>query len=284
MEFLSRVLKGLVVGVANIIPGVSGGTMAVVMGIYDRLIGAVSDLRRDFKILAALSFPYRHRSSAGNCAVQSSDQVFAGRLPNAYKPFLFGIDFRKHPDDLSARQKRVLSKNQPVALCSQLCSHAADDHFPECFGRFQCVDYHPDTPHSHSSAAVGAAVAAACNVIMPGISGSMVMVLLVRLYLGADCHLRPEHPVVASGGCGCAAGHLLWCKGNQLVHEALRTADLFCYPGSDCRLGAADFTQCRFYSRCADYRFLFTLAAGAAIAWWMWQAGELMTQPLGKEK
>ena len=35
MEFLSRVLKGLVVGVANIIPGVSGGTMAVVMGIYD---------------------------------------------------------------------------------------------------------------------------------------------------------------------------------------------------------------------------------------------------------
>ena len=32
-------LKGLVVGVANIIPGVSGGTMAVVMGIYDKLIG-----------------------------------------------------------------------------------------------------------------------------------------------------------------------------------------------------------------------------------------------------
>ena len=42
MDFLSRMLKGLVVGVANIIPGVSGGTMAVVMGIYDKLIGAVS--------------------------------------------------------------------------------------------------------------------------------------------------------------------------------------------------------------------------------------------------
>lgn len=56
MEFLSRVLKGLVVGVANIIPGVSGGTMAVVMGIYDRLIGAVSDLRRDFKNSLLYSF------------------------------------------------------------------------------------------------------------------------------------------------------------------------------------------------------------------------------------
>ena len=49
MDFLSRIVKGLVVGVANIIPGVSGGTMAVVMGIYDKLIGAVSDLRKDFK-------------------------------------------------------------------------------------------------------------------------------------------------------------------------------------------------------------------------------------------
>ena len=29
MDFLSRIVKGLVVGVANIIPGVSGGTMAV---------------------------------------------------------------------------------------------------------------------------------------------------------------------------------------------------------------------------------------------------------------
>ena len=57
MEFLSRVLKGLVVGVANIIPGVSGGTMAVVMGIYDRLIGAVSDLRRDFKNSLLYLFP-----------------------------------------------------------------------------------------------------------------------------------------------------------------------------------------------------------------------------------
>ena len=57
MDFLSRMLKGLVVGVANIIPGVSGGTMAVVMGIYDKLIGAVSDLRRDFKNSVLYLFP-----------------------------------------------------------------------------------------------------------------------------------------------------------------------------------------------------------------------------------
>lgn len=34
-------LRGMVIGVANIIPGVSGGTLALVLGIFDRLIGAI---------------------------------------------------------------------------------------------------------------------------------------------------------------------------------------------------------------------------------------------------
>lgn len=36
---LKQVLQGMVVGIANIIPGVSGGTMMVAMGLYDRQIG-----------------------------------------------------------------------------------------------------------------------------------------------------------------------------------------------------------------------------------------------------
>lgn len=37
-------LKGLWIGGTMTVPGVSGGTMAILMGIYDRLIGAVSGL------------------------------------------------------------------------------------------------------------------------------------------------------------------------------------------------------------------------------------------------
>lgn len=36
------VLKGIVIGIGNAIPGVSGGTIAVVMKIYDKLIGAIT--------------------------------------------------------------------------------------------------------------------------------------------------------------------------------------------------------------------------------------------------
>ena len=41
MHHLILVLKGCCIGVANIIPGVSGGTMAVMLGIYERLVRAL---------------------------------------------------------------------------------------------------------------------------------------------------------------------------------------------------------------------------------------------------
>ena len=46
---LKNILKGMLIGIANIIPGVSGGTMAVSMGIYDRLIQCISHPFKDLK-------------------------------------------------------------------------------------------------------------------------------------------------------------------------------------------------------------------------------------------
>ena len=46
---VKSILKGAVIGIANIIPGVSGGTMAVSMGIYDKIIHAVTHLFSEFK-------------------------------------------------------------------------------------------------------------------------------------------------------------------------------------------------------------------------------------------
>lgn len=41
LAHLVHVIKGLLIGVANIIPGVSGGTFALILGIYERLINAL---------------------------------------------------------------------------------------------------------------------------------------------------------------------------------------------------------------------------------------------------
>ena len=49
MQWFLDILRGAVIGISNIIPGVSGGTMAVSMGIYDRLINDITHLLKQFK-------------------------------------------------------------------------------------------------------------------------------------------------------------------------------------------------------------------------------------------
>ncbi len=44
VQFVVNLLRGVAVGIANIIPGVSGGTMALILGIYERLITAIGNL------------------------------------------------------------------------------------------------------------------------------------------------------------------------------------------------------------------------------------------------
>ena len=42
-------IKGFIIGSSMAVPGVSGGTMAIVLGIYDRLLAAINGIRKDFK-------------------------------------------------------------------------------------------------------------------------------------------------------------------------------------------------------------------------------------------
>lgn len=54
-EKIFLVLKGFVIGIANIIPGVSGGTLAITLGIYEDLIKAIShffsNIKENLKLL-----------------------------------------------------------------------------------------------------------------------------------------------------------------------------------------------------------------------------------------
>lgn len=54
---IKKLLQGIIIGTANIIPGVSGGTMMVAMGIYDKLIHSITHLRKEFKQSVMFLFP-----------------------------------------------------------------------------------------------------------------------------------------------------------------------------------------------------------------------------------
>ena len=49
MNSLILLIKGFVMGIANIIPGVSGGTLAIILGIYEKLINILSCFWKNIK-------------------------------------------------------------------------------------------------------------------------------------------------------------------------------------------------------------------------------------------
>lgn len=49
MNFIKNFLKGVAMSISQIVPGVSGGTIAMILGIYDKLLHAVNNIFKDFK-------------------------------------------------------------------------------------------------------------------------------------------------------------------------------------------------------------------------------------------
>ena len=93
LHWILDVLRGAVIGVSNIIPGVSGGTMAVSMGIYDRVIYAVNNLFKQFKksfkellpiLIGVLIGLFAFAALIGTLLGTKSDEIPLTRLPTNF--------------------------------------------------------------------------------------------------------------------------------------------------------------------------------------------------------
>ena len=176
MEFLTRMVQGLVVGVANIIPGVSGGTMAVVMGIYDKLISAVSDLKKDFKKSVFYLHPIGLGAVLGIVLFSHLIKYLLGSYSMPTNFFFLGLILGSIPMIYrrASREKFQKSSVIPFAVCfavmllMTLLQNVSDE------GSALITSL---TLMTAIRLFLSGAVAAAC-MIMPGISGSMIMVLL----------------------------------------------------------------------------------------------------------
>ncbi|TCD46712.1 DUF368 domain-containing protein [Streptococcus sp. X16XC17] len=47
-SWISRIIKGMIIALGFILPGVSGGVLAAILGIYERLIGFLAHIRENF--------------------------------------------------------------------------------------------------------------------------------------------------------------------------------------------------------------------------------------------
>lgn len=50
LSFFGLIKNGFIVGSSMLVPGVSGGTMALILGIYDKLISSINNIFKDFKV------------------------------------------------------------------------------------------------------------------------------------------------------------------------------------------------------------------------------------------
>lgn len=93
LQWILDVLRGAVIGVSNIIPGVSGGTMAVSMGIYDRVIYALNNIFKQFKksfrellpiLIGVLIGLFAFAALIGTLLGTKSDEIPLTRLPTNF--------------------------------------------------------------------------------------------------------------------------------------------------------------------------------------------------------
>ena len=106
-NLINQLLRGVVIGVANIIPGVSGGTMMVSMGIYDTLIHCITHLFKKFKKSIKTLLPYAVGMLVGIVALASviswglekyplpTNTLFIGLILGGLGPLLKKVDRKK---------------------------------------------------------------------------------------------------------------------------------------------------------------------------------------------
>ena len=176
MEFIWNMIYGAIIGVANIIPGVSGGTMAVVLNIYDELIGAVSNLRKQFKKNMMFLIPIAIGAGIGIILFSKLIGFLLEAYPMPVNFFFMGLIIGSVP---MIYKRATVKKFNGVALIPFVITFAI------MFG-MSLIGEGEETANaiittitlgSAIKLIVCGAIAAAC-MILPGVSGSLILVVL----------------------------------------------------------------------------------------------------------
>ncbi|WP_413453024.1 DUF368 domain-containing protein [Georgenia phoenicis] len=182
-----QLLRGFLMGAADIVPGVSGGTIALVLGIYERLVHAIftassalgslvrGDLRETGRRLAAVPWVWVIALLAG---IGAAIVLLSGPLerlltdqPQAMAGLFFGLIL-----GAVLVSWRLVKRPSPRLAVVALVAAVA-------FALFLGLQ---DTSQAAGTEAVTrpawafflAGVVAICAMILPGISGSFILVLL----------------------------------------------------------------------------------------------------------
>ena len=176
-NFFKNLLCGAAIGVGMIIPGVSGGTVAVLLNIYDRLISALGGLRKNFKSNLVFLAAVLLGAGLGFIAAYF---LLKWALDNAPFPtvMLFaGLMAGSMPKLLKDSKAAGFSKINVLSVAIPFAAVLAVS-LTGMFTAAGDADLSADMEVWGYFAVTGVAMLASCALVIPGVSGSMLLMIL----------------------------------------------------------------------------------------------------------
>lgn len=184
MHYIWMIIKGVFIGITNVIPGVSGGTMAVSFGIYDDVIHAVTHIKSEFKSASKILGPLFIGALIGVAGFSYFIELLLEQYTLATAIAFIGLILGGLPILWSAFKESMQREQQQLNVIHGLFflfffGIVAWMAFVETGGNTgQSISF--SVGHMIAMFLVGLVSAAA--MVIPGVSGSLLMLILGYYY------------------------------------------------------------------------------------------------------
>lgn len=206
-------LKGFGMGAANVVPGVSGGTIALLTGIYQQIVDAISAFtdKKTWKALLSGQFKEFWNLINGTFLVFLGTGVVASIFSLAYL-MTWALDC--YPILTWAFFFGLILASVFFMLKDVKGWGWKDTLFMVCgigLGVVVCTLTPTTTPSSLPFIFIYGAIAI-CTMILPGVSGSFILVILDKYDYIMTAISELDIPVLLTFAAGCAAGLLAFAR------------------------------------------------------------------------
>ncbi len=218
-----HIIKGAIMGAANVIPGVSGGTMALVMGIYERLINSINHL--NFNTLKKIFITRDFKSFAKNTDLFFLISITVGIFVSIFSlsilleflfethkilvlSYFFGLIFAS-----VFFVGKTIKKYSPLSIFLFLIGFLIAGGM---------VFISPSSSNSSFLFLIISGAIAMCSMILPGLSGSFVLLLLGNYELIICAINDLNFSILVPFGIGALSGIILFAKLLQFIFKKFR--------------------------------------------------------------
>lgn len=174
MNIIKAILKGMVIGIANAIPGVSGGTMAVSMGIYDKLIHALTHIVSEFKKSLKLLMPILVGAALGVVGLSFAIEKMFEVIPIQTNLLFIGLIV----GGLPMMTKRVKGQKVNAACIIGFIVFFALVVGMAAIGESEGAAADVSFGLVNVIKLFGVGIVAAATMVIPGVSGSMMLMIM----------------------------------------------------------------------------------------------------------